>query len=355
MQYPCRTHNDIHGTTLGCNTLGYSTSRENLTGKDDLYEGTTSIVFCVCIGLLGIFGNSFAVFILFRSAKSGNYKSGKLVNVLLINQSVIDLTASVFLVMVGYNKTESVIISFSGWRADLYCKLIGSQFPLWMMSIASSWNLALVNFERYLSIVCPIFHKTGITKCHTVVSITAVWLIGAIFDFPYIYFTSGYRDGNCVTTGIWPNYTVAVVVGVIGLFVQVLLPIIIIIGLYVSMIKVIKTKISNQTSVHQNSKGNRLTSRTRNILKTLSVVTLIFVVCYAPNCTLYLMYIAGQIDVLSGNFYSFTVYLVYVNCCVNPIVYSAHYKDFQMEVKKLCCKSKINNVSTNSSFISRIS
>ena len=279
MQYPCGTHSDVNGTTLGCNTSG-----ENLTEKDDLYEGTTSTVFSVCIGLIGIFGNSFAVFILFRSAKSGNSKSGKLVNVLLINQSVIDLTASMFLVMMGYNKTESVIVSFSG-LADLYCKLIGSQLPLWMMSITSSWNLALVNLERYLSIVYPIFHKTGITKCHTVVSITVVWLIGPTFDFPYIYFTSGYRNGTCVTTGIWPNYTVAVVVVVIGLLVQVLLPLIIMIGLYLSMMKVIRTKIANRTSVNQNSKGNRLTSRTRNILKTLAVVTFIFVVCYAPNWT----------------------------------------------------------------------
>ena len=278
MQYPCGTHSDVNGTTLGCNTSG-----ENLTEKDDLYEGTTSTVFSVCIGLIGIFGNSFAVFILFRSAKSGNSKSGKLVNVLLINQSVIDLTASMFLVMMGYNKTESVIVSFSGWRVDLYCKLIGSQLPLWMMSITSSWNLALVNLERYLSIVYPIFHKTGIIKCHTVVSITVVWLIGPTFDFPYIYFTSGYRNGTCVTTGIWPNYTVAVVVGVIGLLVQVLLPLIIMIGLYLSMMKVIRTKIANHTSVNQNSKGNRLTSRTRNILKTLAVVTFIFVVCYAPK------------------------------------------------------------------------
>ena len=116
MQYPCGTHSDVNGTTLGCNTSGHSTSGENLTEKDDLYEGTTSIVLSVCTGLLGIFGNSFAVFILYRSAKFGNSKSGKLVNILLINQSVIDLTASMFLVMMAYNKTESVIVSFSGWR-----------------------------------------------------------------------------------------------------------------------------------------------------------------------------------------------------------------------------------------------
>ena len=278
MQYPCGTHSDVNGTTLGCNTSG-----ENLTEKDYLYEGTTSTVFSVCIGLIGIFGNSFAVFILFRSAKSGNSKSGKLVNVLLINQSVIDLTASMFLVMMGYNKTESVIASFSGWRADLYCKLIGSQLPLWMVSITSSWNLALVNLERYLSIVYPIFHKTGITKCHTVVSITVVWLIGPTFDFPYIYFTSGYRNGTFVTTGIWPNYTVAVVVGVIGLLVQVLLPLIIMIGLYLSMMKVIRTKIANHTSVNQNSKGNRLTSRTRNILKNFSCCYLYFCCVLRPK------------------------------------------------------------------------
>ena len=33
MQYPCGTHSDVNGTTLGCNTSGHSPSGENLTEK----------------------------------------------------------------------------------------------------------------------------------------------------------------------------------------------------------------------------------------------------------------------------------------------------------------------------------
>ena len=102
--------------------------------KNDLHEGPTSISLIVCIGIFGVFGNSFAIFILCHSMSMRK----KLISVFLINQSAIDLVASVFLVTLGYNKTESKIVTFSGIAADLYCKLIGSQLPLWAMSISSS-------------------------------------------------------------------------------------------------------------------------------------------------------------------------------------------------------------------------
>ena len=106
-----------------------------------LYQGITTIVICLCIRVFGVLGNSFTIFILTRSSSMRK----KLVNIFLINQSVVDLGASIFLVLMGYNKLEAEIRTFSGWKADLYCRLIGNQLPLWSLYVSSTWNLVLVN------------------------------------------------------------------------------------------------------------------------------------------------------------------------------------------------------------------
>ena len=302
--------------------------------KNDLHEGPTSISLIVCIGIFGVFGNSFAIFILCHSTSMRK----KLINVFLINQSAIDLAASVFLVTLGYNKTESKIVTFSGIAADLYCKLIGSQLPLWAMSISSSWNLVFVNLERFLSVVYPIFHKTGIKKWHIATSVVSVWLIGIIYMFFFTYWTSGFSDGVCLTASIWPSDTAAIIAGAIGVCVSFLMPFVIMVFLYVLMIEVIKSKnivnvTSNQTQ--QNSQQNKTNTKTRNILKTLALITLVFIICYIPNNVLYLIFLTGKDDVLAGHFYTFTIYLLFLNCCINPVIYSAQYKDFQIQAKKL--------------------
>ena len=63
-----------------------------------------------------------------------------------------------------------------------------------------------------------------------------------------------------------------------------------------------------------------------NVIKTLATVSLFFVFCWAWNQTYYLMYYLGypHVDFTSG-FYNFTVIMVFLNCCVNPVIYSIRY------------------------------
>ena len=63
-----------------------------------------------------------------------------------------------------------------------------------------------------------------------------------------------------------------------------------------------------------------------NVIKTLATVSLFFVFCWAWNQTYYLMYYLGyqHVDFTSA-FYNFTVIMVFLNCCVNPVIYSIRY------------------------------
>ena len=304
-----------------------------------LHEDITTVSVYVCIGIVGIIGNSFATFILLQSKSMRK----KLVNIFLINQSILDLVSSIFLVSVGYNKNESIIVTFSGKKADLYCKLIGSRILFWSAITSSTWNLVFVNFERFLSVRFPIFHKTKIRRKHMIASISFVWLFGFLFNFAWTIVSSGYLEesSKCTTGGIWPNRLASLATGTANFAVQFFVPLLLMMSCYIQIIMTIRKRNVVSTSAATNGPNTEHQHKiSRNILKTLSLLTIVFAVCWGPNGFIFLMYLYGVIKVLS-TIYHISVYLVLLNCCLNPFLYAAQYKDFQAQIRKVFCKEKI--------------
>ena len=328
-------------TTMGLDdeTSGNTTDSNATTihKTDDLLEGTATVVLYVSIGLFGVVGNSFAIFILTGATSMRK----KLVNVLLINQSAIDLAASIFLLSIGYVKSNSTVVTFFGVSAGVYCKIIATRLPLWATAVASTWNLVFVNLERYISVAFPIFHKTAITKLHISVVLAFIWLFGTGFSFCMIYLTSGFKNGKCHKEKFWPNETMALFGGFLHFTIEFLLPFSVMVLCYILMIRVIRSKIKVNITQSQNSKNeNRRLSKNKNILKTLAMVTTVFVVCWLPNSVIFLNFLIGNVDSLSGILYHLSVYLLFLNSCINPIIYSAQYKDFRIQMKKVFCRNK---------------
>ena len=314
-------------------TLKEMPSREN-----DFLEGTPTIILYVNIGLFGVVGNSFAIYFLCRSRSMRK----KLVNIFLINQSVIDLVTSIVMISIGYFKDEAVIVTMSDKNTTLFCKMIASRVLLWCLVLSSTWNLVFVNIERFISIKFPIFHKTKITKGYISGIVAFTWLFGPIVKFPLVYMTSGYKFGHCVILKIWPSKTVAVATGILNVSLQFFVPLIIMILCYLFMIRSIKSKVSDVDN-QAHSGGNKTS---RNVFKTLAILTIICIVCWAPHSVLHLLYLSGVIKSFSNDFYHFSVYIFLLNSCINPVIYSAQYKDFQRQVKRAFCKSSAAETST---------
>jgi len=79
-----------------------------------------------------------------------------------------------------------------------------------------------------------------------------------------------------------------------------------------------------------------------NVVKTLATVAFFFIFCWTWNQTYYLMFHLDYplIDFTSA-FYNFTVIMVFLNCCVNPVIYSIKYEQVSLAVGLyafyLCC------------------
>ena len=74
---------------------------------------------------------------------------------------------------------------------------------------------------------------------------------------------------------------------------------------------------------------------TNNVLKTLAIVTVAFVVCWMPNKCYSFLYLIGVTSNI-GVVYYVTFGLALFNSCVNPLIYIIDFKEFRKGVCSMC-------------------
>ena len=136
--------------------------------------------------------------------------------------------------------------------------------------------------------------------------------------------------------------------GVLFYLVLMVAPIIIMIFCYTRMVITIRTKVnpeSQSLSVAEKAREERRARARRNLIKTLVTVCIAFFLCWILNQTYFFLYNVGVKISFTSSFYYLTVYLAFVNCVINPIIYTAQYREFQNAVKaKLPCFNGANDV-----------
>ena len=128
------------------------------------------------------------------------------------------------------------------------------------------------------------------------------------------------------------------------------MPLIILVYCYGRIVWVLTRRIDSKLSSSGSNDTFQL-ART-NTIKTLLTVALCFVICWS-NVEIYTAIYYLSNDVESGSdwnntYFNFTVFMVFLNCTINPFIYLIKYKDFQ-EALKVCCfrKKSVSEKSAN--------
>ena len=80
---------------------------------------------------------------------------------------------------------------------------------------------------------------------------------------------------------------------------------------------------------------------TNNVLKTLAIVTVAFVVCWMPNKCYGFLYLIGVTSNIGVSYYV-TFGLALFNSCVNPLIYIINFKEFRKGVSAMCrCQRQV--------------
>ena len=212
--------------------------------------GIVSISYIIII-VVDVLGNLFAILILFK------FKGKNFFHLLLINQSFIDVIAATFLIALSINTYNS--FGNFGLTGKIYCFIWNNKVILRSLFLCSTLNLVVLNLERYLEVVFPIWHKTKLKRLHVYFTIVVVWLAGFAYNLVYKISSSYVHHGRCVHMKKWPSKTVQRFGGVLNAILYFCLPIIVMVYVTISIIRVLKrrTKVANFSTVSEMLPGFR--------------------------------------------------------------------------------------------------
>jgi len=131
---------------------------------------------------------------------------GSSVNILIANQSAIDLFTCVSIVLTRV-MILSVGIAYRGNQlvGNIVCILGGSALFAHIGITAEKLGLMVITLERYFKIVHAVSHRKYYKKWMTKVGVALPWLGAACFKLFPAMGTTRVVNGRCLSRAVWPN------------------------------------------------------------------------------------------------------------------------------------------------------
>ena len=208
------------------------------------------------------------------------------------------------------------------------CKFITGGGIIWVSNTTCGLILITIAFERYLAVLHPLVKKlrvsVGLIKrlvpffCIFAVTITApsAWVME-------------YNARKDFCTENWPNNTSPKAYVSFIFSVNCVIPILAMSVLYSCVI--LRLWFSGTQTV-EISQSARYKAR-KKVTTTLAFVTVLHILCWAPNYVIYLtVYVGPGIAEYGSLLYNISVLLILLNSATNPICYCVLMENFRREI-----------------------
>ena len=320
-----------------------TTEEGNTWVEDGGSDISFKLVAYTFIGAVGITDNIFVIFVILMSKAMRT----KYTNWFLINQSLLDALASLWMIVDALDNGKSRYHD-SGFLGEIRCRLLSARYFVWATYLASTYNLVMISIERYFEIVHAIYYRTHVKWWVVCIMLFLPYLLSGTYNLIGLI-TARVADGVCMELASLKYEWEFISMGV-GMFLfQFVMPVLIILFCYVKIGLFLK-RMPQVGSSENPEKAKKAAKARMNVIKTLAIVCFIFFACWIWNSVLFFLFSLGVVIVdFNGVFYHFTVTAVNINCLINPFIYTFKYEQFKREASRIFCSS-LNKVGPQSQF-----
>ncbi|XP_077397497.1 somatostatin receptor type 5-like isoform X2 [Festucalex cinctus] len=279
--------------------MGHNANMSNETEPLD-FRMVTAVVYSV-VFIVGLLGNSLAIFVVIRYTKMKT-----VTNMYILNLAVAD---ELYILGLPFLATNSVLYYWP--YGDFFCKVCMTADA--MSQFMSTFCLTVMSIDRYLAVVHPIRSASwrrpqeGLNTCNLTWPEMQNW-----WAVVFILYTS--------------------ILGFFG-------PLFVISICY--LLIVIKVRSAGvRAGVTKRRKSER------KVTRMVVIIVVVFVLCWMPFFT---TNIVNLVHIIPENnataaVYFFLVTLTYVNSCANPILYGFLSDNFRQSFQKVLCLHKQTSV-----------
>jgi len=81
------------------------------------------------------------------------------INILIVNQSIIDMCASFFALMSAVVDVGGTGMSRDSTYDQFMCRIWLTRVPLWSLLLTSTYGILITTLERYVAVIYPFWYK----------------------------------------------------------------------------------------------------------------------------------------------------------------------------------------------------
>lgn len=278
---------------------------------------TFLIVYCVAnlvFSCVAIFGNLLIIRAL-RKASSIPDNLKKLFLSLAVSDLAVGLIAQLMFGVIGSVMLRMAANGNFNFESLCPAILTTHYFFVFLLACASFLNVTAIAVDRLLVIFLHLRYQELLTSQRTVIALVSLWLTSGVIASIFIILPSH-------------NNIVAVVTEFVGILVTT--------GAYIYVYKAVRyhqNQIKNQTTVLQG--GERKLHREQRSSFNVLFIYIVFLACNLPNlCSAIFMKAERfRTSVIIAN--HITVFLVFLNSSLNPMVYCWRYREIRQNVTSI--------------------
>ncbi len=305
----------------------------------------TALCFIPVLDLYGIIGNTLVCIAVVRFPNLRTVG-----NFYILSLAISDLLVCIVVMPLSiYQEVTHGVWELSAWLCDLWTSLDV------LLCTASIWLLCAISLDRYFAITKPHAYATKRTWTSAGISVSCAWLISVTLSVPVLVFIGGSDVANTKECHVITTPAFAIAGPLTSFFLPCLVVVVIYWRIFRAAQKLRRRRVVPQNSpirtidsisqdinhVHQdpiNADNNNISvQRERKSALVLAVVVGVFISCWLPFFTVFLLFEFCKKCHVQGVVFKVLTWLGWCNSIMNPLIYTIFNGEFRKAFKKILC------------------